>query len=184
MVLPPAQDVHPLHGKTFGDLPQGLLQARNTQALRLACSNHGLSTSTARLLQDGTSCENADELYCWHRCMNITETQESREICDETLRELKCVNPRGQLWAGEKHGDYYPDCADSEPSSRPNLHRSPTLHETRPLALIVVPLFPKNRMQIVLYFPMAMVRMLLSSSGLSRMMAKCKLLGSPTYQTV
>jgi hypothetical protein len=118
MVLPPAAAVHPVHGVTFGQIRQGLIETGEVreEALRLACS---YTVQDHRLLNDNatatnattTTCENSDELYCWHQCMNVTTYQVSVEQCDAASLQLKCINPRGQISTGENHGDYYPGCA-------------------------------------------------------------------------
>jgi hypothetical protein len=56
-------------------------------------------------------CENDDELYCWHQCMNVTSFNVSVERCDTASEQLQCINPRNQIWSGNTHGDYFPGCA-------------------------------------------------------------------------
>jgi len=113
MVLPPSQAIHPMHTDlTFGDLRQGLMQSNNNDAVRLACS-HDTTTALHRKLE-GTTCNSTDEIYCWHRCMSALEQQVSEEICQASSQELKCINPRGQVWAGESHGDYFPGCVTND----------------------------------------------------------------------
>lgn len=117
MVLPPASSVHPVHGVTFGQIRQGLRQQGEIreEALRLACSD--FLQQDHRILQgSGTTCSNADELYCWHQCMNVTEYQISAGQCQNNSQELKCINPRGQISTGDEHGDFYPGCVDSNAS--------------------------------------------------------------------
>ena len=122
MILPPSNAIHPGHGDvTFGELRQGLVQDYESY-VHLACSNadtamtSGTAAQSYRQLQsDNTaseSCNNVDEIYCWHRCMNVTEYDVSAEQCDETFRILSCINPREELWNGTLHGDYYPGCVD------------------------------------------------------------------------
>ena len=114
MVLPPSSAIHPLYGDvTFGQLRQGLLSG-DKNSIQLACSNSG-STSNYRMLEEvNTTCANAEEVYCWHRCMNSTEFDVSEDICASMSLELECINPRNQISLGISHGDFYPGCAGSD----------------------------------------------------------------------
>ena len=110
MVLPPADALHPAHGKlTFGDLRQSMIDAAINQRedkLGLGCSGSMIPRDLS-----ATTCE-GNTIYCWHRCMNATEYGVSSEICANQDLELSCINPRLQIWAGVNHGDFYPACAD------------------------------------------------------------------------
>lgn len=123
MVLPPAAALHPVHNVTFRQIRQGLIQPHGPvrdEALRLACSDVVISAQgTHRGLHgaddtnSSSTCLNTTELYCWHQCLNLSLYQLSSNICQETFQVLQCVNPRGQLWDGQEHGDYFPGCADT-----------------------------------------------------------------------
>lgn len=115
MVLPPATAIHPQLGMTFGALREALVHASNTtaantdtKALTIGCS---LDTLVARQLEE-TSCE-ADSLYCWHRCMALTDYNVSEEICHQQGKEVFCVDTNGRLWDGS-HGNFYPGCATNQ----------------------------------------------------------------------
>jgi hypothetical protein len=116
MVLPPASAIHPMYmDVTFGQLRQGLV-AGDKDMIQLACSNSDYSVVTNHRMLDGVNqtCNNTEEVYCWHRCMNSTLFNVSQAICSSQERELKCINPRDQVWLGVKHGDLFPGCAASD----------------------------------------------------------------------
>jgi hypothetical protein len=106
MVLPPSDAVHPEHGITFDEIRQGLVEGRGHAQLDLGCS----SNMAARKLQQ-TECT-GNSIYCWSRCMNATEYSVSNEICAAQGLDMKCINPRRQLYV-EGHGDFYPACIDA-----------------------------------------------------------------------
>jgi len=109
MVLPPADALHPAHpDRTLGEL-QNLLKSSSPsdEHLSLGCS----SNLVARHLEESINCED-DTLYCWHRCMNLTEYGVSEEVCAAQNLQLQCINPRRQLW-DNTHGDFFPDCIDT-----------------------------------------------------------------------
>lgn len=117
MVLPPSTAIHPQLDTTFGALRDVLVHASLTYGsnpdeskyvLTLGCSD---DTMVARQLEE-TSCE-ADFLYCWHRCMRLTEYNVSEEICHEQGKEVFCVDPDGHLWDGS-HGNFFPGCATND----------------------------------------------------------------------
>jgi hypothetical protein len=111
MVLPPAEALYPNHGSTFGELRR-LMINRDEQALSLACSH---SQYAARQLED-TACE-AGSLWCWHRCMNLTDYGLNETTCATQDLDLACINPARELWNGEhasKDEGYGPGCVDLE----------------------------------------------------------------------
>eukprot|EP00934_Nitzschia_sp_Nitz4_P003513 Nitzschia sp. Nitz4//scaffold195_size40117//37913//40184//NITZ4_007582-RA/size40117-snap-gene-0.11-mRNA-1//-1//CDS//3329540383//3503//frame0 len=123
MVLPPSSAVHPGHGETFGYLRQVLIDASTSKSgndqidhLSLGCSSPSMF---ARQLET-SSCEEGT-MYCWHRCMALSDFGVSDEICS---LDLWCTNPRGQLW-DDTHGDWYPGCLDS--ATAPNASAYPVL---------------------------------------------------------
>jgi hypothetical protein len=123
MVLPPSSAVHPAHGGiTFGEIRQGLVEGKD-DIIHMACSNNihndlGSSALMPRWLEESatakTVCNFTEEVYCWHRCMNATEYDLSIETCAADGRLLQCMNPRGQVSDGEKHGDFFPACASPD----------------------------------------------------------------------
>lgn len=119
MVLPPQAAIHPQHGLTFGQIRERLIQAstspqnsntksnsktinklENDHTLSLGCSSPSLQT---RQLET-SSCEEGT-LLCWHRCMSLGEHNVPGDTCAQQGLDLRCVNPRGQLW-DETHGDW------------------------------------------------------------------------------
>jgi hypothetical protein len=117
MVLPPSTAMHPHLGITFGAMREALIHASTANAARkhtetntltIGCS---LDTLVPRQLED-TSCE-ADSLYCWHRCMKLSDYNVSEEICHEQGKEVFCIDPNGKLWDGS-HGNFYPGCATNQ----------------------------------------------------------------------
>jgi hypothetical protein len=46
--------------------------------------------------------------------MNATDYDLSIETCQAEGRLLQCLNPRGQVSDGEKHGDFFPACASPD----------------------------------------------------------------------
>jgi hypothetical protein len=113
MVLPPSSALHPAYGVSFGAIRQGLV-AGDEHAIRLACTRTDSISRQRVLAGEGTTCENADAIYCWHRCMNLTDFGVSEEFCAASSRQLRCINPRGQLSTGDKAGEYFPGCASSD----------------------------------------------------------------------
>lgn len=130
MVLPPASAT--LRGVTYGEFRalarEGAREGRTPDStLALGCGSQGADDAAAsrRLQSWSSSAEDVcgeGELYCWHRCMNLTgDTLRSdgsylaygpdATSCDADAGEtLQCVNPRGQLSPGDTHGDYFPQC--------------------------------------------------------------------------
>eukprot|EP00640_Fibrocapsa_japonica_P003366 CAMPEP_0113938754 /NCGR_PEP_ID=MMETSP1339-20121228/5175_1 /TAXON_ID=94617 /ORGANISM="Fibrocapsa japonica" /LENGTH=321 /DNA_ID=CAMNT_0000942017 /DNA_START=228 /DNA_END=1193 /DNA_ORIENTATION=+ /assembly_acc=CAM_ASM_000762 len=51
-------------------------------------------------------------MYCWSRCMELEPYSVSEDSCSAQGLELKCVNPRNQVYESG-HGDYYPACSNS-----------------------------------------------------------------------
>lgn len=117
MVLPPSTAFHPQLGITFGALREALVHASNANASNTTTSTNVLTvgcsvdTWVARQLEE-TSCE-ADSLYCWHRCMKLTDYNVSEEICHEQGKEIFCIDLNGRLWDGS-HGNFHPGCATNQ----------------------------------------------------------------------
>ena len=143
MVLPPAGAT--LRGVTYGEFRtrarEGAREGHTPDSTRaLGCGSgspvDAAATSTSapasasrRHLQSwSSSAEDVcgeGELYCWHRCMNLTGDAllsdgsylaygPDATACDADAGEtLQCVNPRGQLSPGDTHGDYFPRCVTS-----------------------------------------------------------------------
>lgn len=134
MVLPPSSAVHPAYdGITFGEIRQGLVGGDH-DVIQLACSGaapHERSTSSGRFLEEAgalnTTCQFEEEVFCWHRCMNATDYMTSVNQCQIQNQTLQCVNPRGQVSDGDKHGDFYPFCANQDAE---NVTDFPTLPDS------------------------------------------------------
>ena len=126
MILPPALAYIPDQEMTYGQVRK-LIAEDNRKGMALGCS----SSQIARHLEtDGHENVCADgSIYCWNRCMNHTEYVDgiSPEVCQERNLELKCVNPRGQVYS-EGHGDFYPDCTDSTEVNNYCLHQKLSSH--------------------------------------------------------
>ena len=111
MVLPPSTAVHPVHHQTFGQLRRDLIAKSPT--------DHGLGCSSAvinhpeRQLQDITedSCSPDTQSFCWHRCMNYTETV-SPDACvaADASHEVACINAERELWGGDHNPDFSLGC--------------------------------------------------------------------------
>lgn len=95
---------------TFDEIRQGLMEGRDVSQLDLGCS----SSMAARKLQE-TECT-GDSIYCWSQCMNTTEYSVSDAICAAKGLDMRCINPRSQLYV-EGHGDFYPACIDASTAS-------------------------------------------------------------------
>jgi hypothetical protein len=125
MVLPPAIAIHPSHGITFDELRDQMISAslnnQEDEQIGLGCSG-GM---VARDLSAET-CE-GDATYCWHRCMPHADFGVSHEICAARELQVHCINPRLEIWQGEKHGDYYPACANN--ATQPMETPFPTLEK-------------------------------------------------------
>lgn len=100
MVLPPSNAL--IHGETFGSLRQANMQGNRKD---LACSSY----LEGRQLEE-LSCE-ADELFCWEKCMIPAEYNVSESMCKEQGLNLTCTNDEGQLYISG-HGQFYPGCID------------------------------------------------------------------------
>lgn len=117
MVLPPPSAFVPEQQKTHGELRQLIIDAstskeKDENVLELGCS----SSLVVRNLEETVCAEGS--MYCWHRCMNYSDHYLTPEICKERNLEIKCVNPRGQLYE-EGHGDYYLDCSNATEFATP-----------------------------------------------------------------
>jgi hypothetical protein len=145
---------HQLQGDqktTFGDIRNGLVQM-HPDAFALGCS-HGVATAVSGtsssvsprrvLAEDGNktnsttesdpsissnleeeNCPADDQVYCWHRCMNLTEYALTHETCEAQGQLVSCLNPRGELSDGDKHGDFFLACAAAD---TPLVSEFPTL---------------------------------------------------------
>ena len=96
MVLAPADALHPVHGKSFGDIRDNMIQ-QDEDFLAIGCS----STGVARVLHVNPNppvCNNATSSYCWHSCMNYTDYDASPQLCAKKKMLFGCMNATGSLW--------------------------------------------------------------------------------------
>jgi hypothetical protein len=62
----------------------------------------------------------ANQLFCWHRCMNFTATV-SPEYCRDVLNlRLQCGSQYGEISDGDQHGDYEIMCTNSTQTVTPH----------------------------------------------------------------
>jgi hypothetical protein len=137
MVLPPANAISPKHSDmTFGNIRNLLIEnvrGGNDEVLSLGCS-----LPHQRALQAEEESCTADQLWCWHRCQNLTDVV-SVAACDTEDLDLACINSENQLWPETHDPDFKPGCIDVAtadyppvPSSAPStsLSEAPTMAET------------------------------------------------------
>jgi len=112
MFLPPNTALHTqASGLSYGHIRQlSKDSASGEQILSLGCSR-GDDGRQLQWDQSEPQCA-SDEMYCWHRCMNLTEYGATADSCAAQGKRLLCVNPRDQITDGG-HGDYFPKCSDS-----------------------------------------------------------------------
>jgi hypothetical protein len=110
MVLPPALSYSKKDKMTHGQIRSRIVQSKKMKEAvseGLGCS---ISSTISRQL-DAPKCEE-DETHCWHRCMSHKDYDISTENCAEQNLNLKCVNPREQVYE-KGHGDYFLKCTNS-----------------------------------------------------------------------
>jgi len=98
---------------TYGDVRRRLIETPDAYVP----AGLGCSSPTMRALQGGlhdqpTECTKGT-LFCWARCMELSEYDLTEEMCEEQNLDLKCINPRGQFQTGERHGDFWPACTNT-----------------------------------------------------------------------
>jgi len=131
MVLPPndalvAMDAAEQTTLTYGDVRRRLVETPDAYIP----AGLGCSSSTMRALQhsstheEESACEKGS-LFCWARCMELTDYELTEEMCEQQNLGLKCINPRGQFSTGEKHGDFFPVCTNTtlEVTPYPEIHQ-------------------------------------------------------------
>jgi len=134
MVLPPndalvAMEAAEQTTLTYGDVRRRLVETPD----EYIPAGLGCSSSTMRALQHGSTheeesaCEKGS-LFCWARCMDLSDYELTEEMCEEQNLGLKCINPRGQFSTGEKHGDFFPVCTNTtlEVTPYPEIHQKDT----------------------------------------------------------
>jgi len=111
---------------TYGDIRRRLVETPDAYIP----AGLGCSSSTMRALQhsstheEESACEKGS-LFCWARCMELTDYELTEEMCEQQNLGLKCINPRGQFSTGEKHGDFFPVCTNTtlEVTPYPEIHQ-------------------------------------------------------------
>jgi len=129
MVLAPSDALHPGHvadhvaSKTYGAVRRTLIEETRSGKERAEVLSVGCSGGTEHVSHNRelNTCA-AGTLYCWNRCMNITEDRGVWFGVDEATCSaqgggfaVKCINPQFQVYDPDvdRHGDYYPHCTDS-----------------------------------------------------------------------
>lgn len=110
MVLPPANSYSKTDSMTHGQIRSRIVQAN---AMKEAVPG-GLGCSISRRISrqlDTPQCQE-DETHCWSRCMAHAQYELSDDTCAEQNLDLKCINPREQVYV-KGHGDYYLACTNS-----------------------------------------------------------------------
>jgi hypothetical protein len=110
MVLAPANAISPKHSDmTFGEIRNLMIENvrdGNDEVLSLGCS-----LPHQRALQTDEALCTLDQLWCWHRCQNLTDVV-SEDACAITDLDLACINSERQLWADAHNPDFKPGCVD------------------------------------------------------------------------
>jgi hypothetical protein len=109
MILPPPGAYSIEHAMTYGDIRSRLLETSTSIPRGIGCSSTHMDV---RQLEDTATCA-PNSTYCWHRCMSWADYNISQEICESQDLAIQCVNPRGQNWTFQFHGDYYPACSNT-----------------------------------------------------------------------
>ncbi|KAK3243761.1 hypothetical protein CYMTET_46596 [Cymbomonas tetramitiformis] len=116
MFLPPGQALSGRHGVTFDRLREILISdVRENHGVGsgLGCSRH--------LQETDTQCER-DQVYCWMRCMDYTETENPETCAEKTDQDgsvlnlqVQCANNFDQVYRPgiDRHGAFRPMCTNS-----------------------------------------------------------------------
>lgn len=108
MFLPPSEALSEPAGISFGDLRAraiGEIHEGLGVGSTVGCSRQLLATESPH-------CE-ANQIYCWMRCMDYTE-EASPEVCAAKNLSVKCASQRDEIWTlADSHGDYNPTCTNS-----------------------------------------------------------------------
>lgn len=72
-----------------------------------------------RVLSSESDCTE-DQLFCWHRCQNLTEVV-NEQACEAQNLTLQCADASGQIWNPAEHRgpDYIPRCEEALVSGSP-----------------------------------------------------------------
>ena len=55
-----------------------------------------------------------NQMFCWMRCMDFTETVSPEACAEQDGLRVQCASQRDQIWRHEdSHGDYRPTCTNS-----------------------------------------------------------------------
>mmetsp|Transcript_5216 Transcript_5216/g.8819 ORF Transcript_5216/g.8819 Transcript_5216/m.8819 type:complete len:463 (-) Transcript_5216:297-1685(-) len=117
MYLPPARAINSDHGKPFGVMRENSIRASlegDKDGMAIGCSGDLFARELA-----SSSCE-ANQVYCWHRCQNYTDTA-SPEYCAAEGLGFNCTDTDstsstyGEIWMSwSGHGSKYaPGCTNS-----------------------------------------------------------------------
>eukprot|EP00940_MAST-03C_sp_MAST-3C-sp2_P001629 g1629.t1 len=109
MFLPPAHAISKSRGISYDRLRKlAVAQATSDEGSTVGCSQNLIARELT-----ASACE-ADELFCWMRCMGPT-TDASPSICASQNLQYQCASQYDQIWDPEvdSHGDYNPTCTNS-----------------------------------------------------------------------
>ena len=110
MFLPPPTALSTAHGASFGAVRSGMIAD--------VATGKGVSAGVGcarALLQTDATPECADnQMFCWMRCMDFTETVSPEACAEQDGLRVQCASQRDQIWRHEdSHGDYRPTCTNS-----------------------------------------------------------------------
>jgi hypothetical protein len=111
MVLAPAEALHPVHLKSFGDIRNNMIQ-QDEDFLSIGCSSSGV----ARLLSEDkntTTCNETMSSYCWHSCMNYTDYDASPDLCTSRDLMFGCVDEDGNEWPDIHNASFMLRCVET-----------------------------------------------------------------------
>ncbi|KAI2493763.1 hypothetical protein MHU86_20768 [Fragilaria crotonensis] len=110
MVLAPADALHPVHLKSFGDIRNNMIQ-QDEDYLSIGCS----SSAVARLLHEdeNTACNETMSSYCWHSCMNYTDYDASPDLCTGRALMFGCVDEDGNEWPDTHNASFMLRCVET-----------------------------------------------------------------------
>ena len=116
MVLPPKEAYSTSSGITYGGIRDFLVKTPDSAVP----AGLGCSSMTMRALSEGNSGTHDEpgscghnEIFCWARCMALSDYDMDNSTCPDQNLLTQCVNPRGQVSDGSRHGDFYPLCTNA-----------------------------------------------------------------------
>jgi len=130
MFLPPRDALSEAHGISYGSIRDRMVQAwasgEGAEMLSMGCSG----SQRARELQSSPDSCQANQIYCWMRCMNHTP-EANPQTCEAEGSTLKCTNLRDEVSDGMNHGSFAPSCSNSTQSVTESC-KLPQMNAARP----------------------------------------------------